>query len=430
MRRFIRTAGGITLLTLVAFVGGMCTGTIQTLALSDETYEALRIFNQVLRLIEVKYVEEVDPHHLIEGAIQGMLATLDPHSSYMPPDIFQELNRDTIGEFGGLGIEITVENGILTVIAPIEDTPAEAAGIEPGDQILEIDGESTEGFSILDAVKRIRGPVGTEVVLTILRKGEEEPREVTIKRSIIRVTSVRGSLLEPHYAYVRISQFQSHTSADLETTLLDLEATGGGLKGLVLDLRNNPGGLLDEAIKVCDLFLEEGLIVYTMGRTEDQNMKRYAQQNGTHSSYPVVVLINEGSASASEIVAGALQDHGRALILGVPSFGKGSVQTIIPLDDGSGLRLTTAKYFTPKGRDIQARGISPDIFVATDDRDLPTTPARGLREADLAGHLENESEGEGGGRQPPVQDIQLKRALDLLKSWEIFQGARSAGAAR
>src|SRR6185369_5232570 len=359
-----------------------------------DTYESLETFANIINIIQKHYVEEVSTDQLIQGAIDGMMMSLDPHSAYLTPELYKELQVDTKGSFGGLGIEITNRNGILTVVSPIEDTPAYRAGVKSGDQIMKIDGEFTKDMSLVDAVKKMRGPKDTKVTLTLKRENLPELFDVTLTREIIKIQSVKPKMLDKGYGYVRVTQFQERTDDDLERALKALDKEAGGLQGLVLDLRNDPGGLLTQAVKVSDMFLDGGLIVYTDGRLENQKQKYFAHKPGTYSDFPMVVLVNGGSASASEIVAGALQDHKRALVLGTTTFGKGSVQTILPLDDTSALRLTTARYYTPSGRSIQATGIVPDIqmdqtqVLAKSDK-----PGNGpiLREANLPRHL-------GGGK--------------------------------
>ncbi|MFH0823221.1 MAG: S41 family peptidase [Pseudomonadota bacterium] len=322
-------------------------------------YRELRLFRQVMRIVQKNYVKEVGDKELIQGAINGMLQSLDPHSSYLTEDLFKELQVETKGEFGGLGIEITLDGGVLTIVSPIEDTPAYKAGLKPGDKIIKIDGESTKSITLLKAVKKMRGPKGTKVTLTVMREGFKKFKDYVIQRDIIHVDSVRKQLVEEGYPYIKIRNFQESTETDLKTSI---DEFGGdkGIKGLILDLRNNPGGLLDQAVKVSNLFIDKGLIVYTDGRSKDQRMEFRATKGGKHYNFRLAVLINEGSASASEIVAGAVQDHNRGLVIGTKSFGKASVQTIIPLENGSGLRLTTAYYYTPNGRHIQKTGIIPD----------------------------------------------------------------------
>lgn len=408
-------------------------------------YESIELFTDVMAIVKKSYVEEVDTKKLIYGAINGMLASLDPHSSFMPPDTYKEMKIDTKGAFGGLGIEISIKDGILTVISPIEDTPAFKAGIKAGDQIFKIDDKFTKDMNINDAVKRMRGQKGTKVTLTIMREGFDRPQEFSLTRDIIQVKSVRSRLLDDGYGYIRIAQFQEKTDEDLAKFLKSLkEENKGELNGLILDLRNDPGGLLDQAVRVAEHFIEDGkMIVYTEGREKDSKMQFTARKGGKEPNYPIVVLINGGSASASEIVAGALQDHKRAIVMGTQSFGKGSVQTIIPLSDDSGLRLTTARYYTPKGRSIQAKGITPDIVV--ERLELPKESAEKkdsmhVREKDLENHFEGEDKGapkdvkkdekkdEKKDKQLALKpedslknDYQVMRALDLLKGWEILK---------
>jgi carboxyl-terminal processing protease len=405
-------------------------------------YESIELFTDVMAIIKKSYVDEVDTKKLIYGAINGMLSSLDPHSSFMPPETYKEMKIDTKGAFGGLGIEISIKDGILTVISPIEDTPAFKAGIKAGDQILKIDDKFTKDLNINDAVKRMRGPKGTKVVLTIMRDGFEKPKEFTLVRNIVQVKSVRSRMMEEGYGYVRIAQFQEKTDEDLSKALKTLkDENKGDLKGLVLDLRNDPGGLLDQAVRVVEHFVPEGqMVVYTEGREKDSKMQFLAKKGGKEPNYPIVVLINGGSASASEIVAGALQDHKRAIIMGTQSFGKGSVQTIIPLSDDSGLRLTTARYYTPKGRSIQAKGITPDITVEHLELPKESTEKKEflhIREKDLEHHFENEDKGDeqGGSKKDEIKeksalskpedalknDYQAMRALDLLKGWDILK---------
>jgi carboxyl-terminal processing protease len=402
-------------------------------ALSNNMYEDLKVFTDVIGLIQKDYVEETKSKDLIQGAIKGMLETLDPHSAFMPPNVFKEMQEETKGRFEGLGIEITLKDGILTVVSPIEGTPAFRAGILAGDQIIKIDGESTKNFTLVDSVKRMRGPRGTKVTITIMREGLPKPKDFTLVRDVIPVRSVRHELLEKNYGYVRISQFQEKTDGDFEKALKALEEESkGALKGLVLDLRNNPGGLLDQAVKISDRFIDSGVIVSIDGRREEAKQKWPAHPDGTATRYPLIVLVNGGSASGAEIVAGAIQDHGRGILVGTQTFGKGSVQTIIPLKDGSGLRLTTARYYTPSGRSIQARGIVPDIIVKPSRPEeekevlIPKLPT----EKDLERHLMDVEKGVPKEKEKPKKeevkekkpvDNQLERALELLKSWEVFK---------
>lgn len=411
-------------------------------------YESIELFTDVMAIVKKSYVEEVDTKKLIYGAINGMLSSLDPHSSFMPPDTYKEMKIDTKGAFGGLGIEISIKDGILTVISPIEDTPAFKAGIKSGDQILKIDEKFTKDLNINDAVKRMRGVKGTKVVLTIMREGFDKPKEFPLLRDIIQVKSVRSALMDGGYGYVRIAQFQEKTDDDLGKALKALkEQNKGELKGLVLDMRNDPGGLLDQAVRVADHFVQDGqLIVYTEGREKDSKMQFTAKRGGKEPAYPIVVLINGGSASASEIVAGALQDHKRAIVMGTQSFGKGSVQTIIPLSDDSGLRLTTARYYTPKGRSIQAKGITPDIVVEMVELSKESAAKKDgmhLREKDLENHFEGDGKSGSAGDPKDAKkeekkdekkdertqkleenlknDYQAMRALDLLKGWDLIK---------
>src|SRR5216110_2012030 len=382
---------GLAVLLAVLFSGGR--GVQRVDAVPKESYEGLETFTNILSIIQKNYVDEVQTKQLIEGAINGMLASLDPHSAYLTPDLYKELQVDTKGSFGGLGIEITNRNGLLTVVSPIEDTPAYRAGVKAGDQIMKIDGDFTKDMSLVDAVKKMRGPKDTKVTLTLKRENVPELFDVTLTREIIKIQSVKSKMLDKGYGYLRVTQFQERTDSDVERVLEEWTREGP-IEGVVLDLRNDPGGLLTQAVKVSDAFLDSGLIVYTDGRLENQKQKYFAHKPGTWSEFPMVVLVNGGSASASEIVAGALQDHKRALVLGTTTFGKGSVQTILPLDDSSALRLTTARYFTPSGRSIQATGIVPDIVI-----EQTAVAAKGdkggngplLREANLPRHL-------GGGK--------------------------------
>jgi carboxyl-terminal processing protease len=424
-----------------------------TLAASAETYRQLNLFGDVFERVRSDYVEEVSDADLIENAINGMLTSLDPHSKYLNPKSYLDMQVQTKGEFGGLGVEITMENGLVKVISPIDDTPASRAGIETGDLITQIDGEPVLGLSLEQAVEKMRGPVSTDITITIQREGVEKPFDVTLTRAIIRVRSVRTRLEGNDIAYVRITSFTERTSEELEKGVSSiLEEHGDEIKGIVLDLRNNPGGLLDQAVQVSDDFLEQGEVVSTRGRRSDSIQRFNAREGDIADDLPMVVLINGGSASASEIVAGALQDHGRALLLGTKSFGKGSVQTIIPLSGQGAIRLTTARYYTPAGRSIQAKGIDPDIVV--EQAKIERAAARGVprSEADLRGHLvgpeEEEAPAEAPAKPPEedtevppetsvpedaapddetagppedsAEDYQLARALDLLRGLRIL----------
>jgi len=376
------------------------------------TYENLRLFTEVIDLIQKQYVDEVPPKDIIYGAIKGMLRGLDPHSSFLDPEMYREMQVETTGSFGGLGIEITLKDDILTVVAPIDGTPAYRVGIQAGDRIVKIEGLTTKDMQLTDAVKRMRGKPGTKITISVVREGWTEPKDFEIIREQIRVQSVRTQELEPGIEYIRLRQFQEQTSHDMDG-ILERYAKNGKIQGLVLDLRNNPGGLLTSAVEVTEKFLDPGkLVVYTEGRVRNQNMRFSANAKKGYTDFPMVVLVNQGSASASEIVAGALQDWGRAVVLGTPTFGKGSVQTIIPLTDGSGLRLTTAKYYTPKGRTIHGKGVTPDIVVevpkpAPTEAKAPAPPAIETRPG-----------------EDPKRDPQLQRALDLLKGMKILDKSR------
>jgi len=413
---------------------------------TEEPYPDLEIFTEVLRQIQDNYVEPQDPKKLIYGAIKGMVQSLDPHSSFMTKDEYRELMLETKGSFTGIGIEITIKDDVLTVVSPIEGTPAYKAGLKAGDKIIRIEDKSTKGMTLMDAVKRIRGPKGTKIKLTIMREGEKKPLVFSITRDVIPLKSVRAMLLAPGIGYVRISTFQSKTANDLDAAVSKLEKEGP-LKGLILDLRNNPGGLLSQAIEVSDYFLDSGVIVTTKGRKHSQDIVAKAHRNSESRNYPIIVLVNGGSASAAEIVAGALQDNKRAVILGTRTFGKGSVQTILPLSDGSALRLTTARYYTPSGRSIQLSGIQPDIelpFVPLEKKKNKEEQRRFLREEDLERHMPRETRGKGENKEKTKsshkldnkaeelikKDNQVRHALQLLKTWNIFSQIRGICSAR
>ena len=391
-------------------------------AAASDTYRQLNLFGDVFERVRADYVEKPDDSKLVESAINGMLAGLDPHSSYMDPKSFRDMQVQTRGEFGGLGIEVTMEDGLVKVVAPIDDTPAAKAGVMANDIITKLDDEQVQGLTLNQAVEKMRGPVNTKIKLTIMRKGSDKPIDVTIVRDVIRVKSVRSHNEGEDVGYIRISQFNEQTTDGLKKAISDLTNQLGAekIKGFVIDLRNNPGGLLDQAISVSDAFLDKGEIVSTRGRNAEETQRFNARPGDLTKGRPLIVLINGGSASASEIVAGALQDHKRATLVGTRSFGKGSVQTIIPLGAGNGaLRLTTARYFTPSGRSIQAKGITPDIEVLQDvPEDLKArTDTKG--EASLRGHLKAEGSEESGSQSyvPPEakDDKALKEALDLLR---------------
>ena len=426
-------------------------GLNRVFAVGREDYEELESFSDVLAIVQKNYVKDVKTNELVEGAINGMLGALDPHSAYLTPDSYRELQVDTEGSFGGLGIEITLRDGILTVVSPIEDTPAFRSGVKAGDQIVKIDGELTKDMSLIAAVKKMRGPTASEVTISVRREGTPHFIDISLTREVIKIKSVRSKTLEPGYGYIRLAQFQDRTTNDLLDAMSRLQKESGELKGLVLDLRSNPGGLLSQAVKVADVFLDTGMIVYTKGRLDNQQQKYFAHPGGDND-LPLVVLVNNGSASASEIVAGAMQDHGRAVILGTQTFGKGSVQTILPLENGAALRLTTAMYYTPNGRSIQVTGVKPDHIVENVPADrVAANRPRDIREENLRGHLDNAK----GKMSPPtgvqnikiegsenIEDIppsetapaedeiragelgkdpQLDEALELLKSWQGMQ---------
>jgi carboxyl-terminal processing protease len=444
---------------LLTFLAGILAAVLVTnlsstlRSVAETRYEDLSLFTNVLNLVRRNYVEPVDESELVKGAVRGMLLDLDPHSSFLDAEAYKEMQVDTRGEFHGLGIEITKrEDGFIEVVSPIEGTPAAQAGLRPRDQIVTIcptevpedwkePCRSTKTMTLFEAVNLMRGRKGSEISIEVYREGFEKPEKFTIVRDVVKIVSVSGKLLEPGYAYVRLRTFQEHTAEDLQKTLASLhQQSPSGLSGLVLDMRDNPGGLLDQAVKVANAWISDGLVVYTKGRDESQRQEFRALPHGVEPGYPMTILVNEGTASASEIVAGALQDQHRALVLGVQTFGKGSVQTVYPLDDGSGLRLTTALYYTPGGRSIQEVGITPDIVVseivagevaANDQR-------RRLREGDLEGHFTHDQADPGAApTTPPVpiaeeekregdpgDDVQLARALEVLKSWTYFERLR------
>jgi len=449
--------------TRLRFLVGFLAGTLSTAlvvastgganGLASTRYRDLSLFSNVLRLVRENYVEEVDETDLVRGAVHGMLRELDPHSSYLDPSAHREMQVDTKGEFHGLGIEIMKQrDGFIEIVAPIDGTPASRAGLRARDQVVAIcptekpedwtePCRSTKNMELHEAVIHMRGRKGSKITIHILRDGFEAPAPYEIVRDVVKVDSVEGRTLESGYAYVRVRSFQERTGEDLRRIMGSLrEEAGGTFSGFVLDLRDNPGGLLDQAVRVADVWLSEGLIVYTQGRVESQRQEFRARADGEDGAYPMVVLVNAGSASASEIVAGALQDQSRALVLGTSSFGKGSVQTVYPLDDGSGLRLTTALYYTPAGRSIQEVGIEPDILVELAEDVGPGASPRQLRERDLEGHFthqeaepEPEPEdpaGAGAGvaldADEESEDVQLVRALEVLKSWAYFERLRDS----
>lgn len=425
-----------TIALAVVLAGGslFIKGNGEVKADNEKVYENIEVFTEVLRQIQENYVEPEGAQKLIYGAIKGMVQSLDPHSSFMTKEEYRELMLETKGSFSGIGIEITLKDGVLTVVSPIEGTPAYEAGIKAGDKIIKIENKLTKDMGLMDAVKNIRGSKGSKVNLTIMREGASEPLEFSITRDVIPLKSVKSYSLPSDIGYVRISNFQSKTADDLDAALQTLEKNRPP-KGLILDLRNNPGGLLSQAIEVTDLFLNSGVIVTTKGRDTSQNIKATAHKMKEPRSYPMIVLVNGGSASASEIVAGALQDNKRALILGTRTFGKGSVQTILPLSDGSGLRLTTARYYTPSGRSIQSSGIVPDIELAFEppSEKEEKNQKKFLREEDLEGHMPAEvrKDADKTGKKQALnedekvkalleKDNQVRHAVELLKSWGVF----------
>lgn len=424
----------VALLAIIVYSVVFNGKTINTLfATTTETYENLRVLSDVITTIQKNYVDETDLKKLIYDSITGMVSSLDPHSSFMPPEIYQEMQVETKGEFGGLGIEITMKDGVLTVVAPIEDTPASRAGIAPGDRILKIDNQSTKNLTLMEAVKKMRGKPGEAVTITVDRDTFKQPEDFTIERAVIKIQSVRSKLIEDTIGYIRISQFQESTSRDFKKALNGITASENAITGLVIDLRNNAGGLLDQAVQVADEFLDGGLIVYTEGRSERQQMQFSANPRKTPFDYPTIALVNGGSASGSEIVAGALQDHRKAIIVGTQTFGKGTVQTIFPLTDGSGLRLTTAQYYTPNHRSIQEKGIMPDIIVEEHPEGM-VSAGRGIRfirEKDIINqfegreqHKDETPDPEKESKEAEQPDYPLQTAITILKSWELFQESR------
>jgi carboxyl-terminal processing protease len=403
-------------------------------ALDKGVYKDIKTFNEVFDMVKKNYVDDVDSSALIQGAINGMIKSLDPHSTFMTPEVYKELEVETQGRFGGIGIEITLLKDVLTVVSPIEDTPAFNAGVKSGDQIIKIDGKSTKDITIMEAVKKLRGPQDTKVTITIIRENMAKPKDFILTRAIIQFKSVKAKTFDDSIGYLRIASFHERTADDVRKALREIGEKVRPLKGLVLDLRNDPGGLLIQAIEVSDMFLKSGVIVSTRGRTKNMETKAMAKNDGNEITCPIVVLVNEGTASAAEIVAGALQDNGRALIIGTRTFGKASVQTVIPLEDGSALKLTTARYYTPKGRSIQAEGIKPDIIVkyvrSSEDTETNYWEDR-LREKDLKGHIKPAKEDGTKLDEEVVKDIkdpsdvandnQLKTAIDILKGWNIMK---------
>ena len=432
--RFRQTLLAVTVGIMLGVAGTMTTNVVadRTGASADLPLEQLRVFSEVFSRIRSDYVDDISAGELIEDAIRGMIGGLDPNSSYLQPDEFDELQSGTRGEFGGLGLEVGREDGFVKVIAPIDDTPAQRAGLEPGDLIIRVDGESTKGMDLNEAVRLMRGEPGTEVELTIVREEDDAPFTVTLARDVVRVTSVRSRLLEDGYGYVRISQFQSRTGPQLLEALEELTKKGEEpLQGLVLDLRNNPGGVLQAAVAVSDAFLREGKIVYTEGRRDRSSMEFNATPRDAIAGAPMVVLVNSGSASASEIVAGALQDHRRAVIMGTSSFGKGSVQSVLPLNSGAAVKLTTANYYTPSGRSIEEKGIEPDVVLdhglrMSADDDGPTDEEIEEQLQQDESTRDDDREARERRRELARDDYAIFEALNLLKGLNILQSQGEA----
>lgn len=434
LKNFTTTLLLSLLLTPIAIANTEQDNEADTLPLDE-----LRIFSEVFAKVKNDYVEIIDDRELIENAIRGMLEGLDPHSAYLDKEHYEDLQEGTSGEFGGLGIEVGMEDGFVKVISPIDDTPAQRAGIKAGDLIIRLDEKSVKGMALNDAVKLMRGKPGSDIIITVVREGVDKPMEITITRDVITVKSVRSKMLEPGFGYIRVSNFQTHTAEDMRKSLEKLKKESeDGLSGLILDLRNNPGGILNAAVGVSDLFLDNGLIVYTEGRIKDSKLTFTAKPTDMLKDAPIIVLVNGGSASASEIVAGALQDHDRAIIMGERTFGKGSVQTILPMNDQAALKLTTARYYTPSGRSIQASGIEPDIIIENIRVDSTTDLSSAqIKESDLTGHLDNgmkESEEDKTKKTKETKakkkeknnepslaetDYQLYEALNVLKGLAI-----------
>lgn len=421
---------------IIVLVGLILIGGRPLLTFAEDRYTDLQNFSKILNLVQQYYVEETDTKKLITGAIKGMLRELDPHTNYMPPEIFKDFESETSGEFGGLGIEISVQNSILTIISPIEDTPAWLAGIKPGDKIVAINGQSTKGFSLVEASALLKGKKGTSIVLSIIRENQEKPMDISITRGNVKIKSIKPTNLDDGFLYVKITSFIENTSVDLEKVLTEFKKKNNGkFEGLLLDLRRNPGGLLDQAIKVSDLFLKEGVIVSTISRDPKNKEVSMASKKALFADIPVVILINEFSASASEIVSGALQDNKRAIIVGERSFGKGSVQSVIKLGDGSGLKLTVARYYTPSGVSIQSEGIKPDIEIEDIEAETfakAVNKNKGLREKDITGHLKSEKEKLADKKNQSVpsmdrnavawwKDIGSKKDSDLTDKEKLFK---------
>lgn len=419
------------LLVILILIGGK-----PLLSFAEDRYSDLQNFSKILNLIQQYYVEEVDTKKLVNGAIKGMLRELDPHTNYMPPEMFKDFESETSGEFGGLGIEISVQNGILTIISPIEDTPAWIAGIKPGDKIVAINGQSTKGFSLVEASALLKGKRGSSITLSVVRESQEKPIDFLITRGSVKIKSIKPTTLDDGFIYVKITSFIDNTSNDLEKALTAFKKKNNGkIEGILIDLRRNPGGLLEQAIKVSDLFLKDGIIVSTIGRDPKNKEVSVATKKAPFGDVPIVILINEFSASASEIVSGALQDNKRAIVVGERSFGKGSVQSVIKLGDGSGLKLTVARYYTPSGVSIQSEGIKPDIEIEDIDAELfvkAINKTKGIREKDISGHLKSDKEKNAEKKNQTLpsmdknavawwKDIGSKKDSDLSDKEKLFK---------
>lgn len=449
----MKIAGVILLLLLGFFLGRFDYSILR--AQAQDRYVELQLFSKVLNMVQQYYVEEVDSKKLIYGAIKGMLRELDPHTNFLPPEIFKDFETETSGEFGGLGIEISVQNGVLTIISPIEDTPAWEAGIKSGDKIIAVDGKSTKGLSLVEASQFMRGKKGSKTTLTIVREGQEAPFDVSITRASVKIKSVKPTDFDDGFMYVKLTSFIENTSRDLEKSIQDAVKKHTAIKGLILDLRRNPGGLLDQAIRVSDMFLSSGTIVSTRGRDQKNTEITNASKKGKYTNFPIIILMNEYSASASEIVAGALQDNNRAVIMGQKSFGKGSVQNVVKLGDGSGLKLTIARYYTPSGKSIQAEGITPDIEVDEVDTEAfskAIVKSKSTREKDIAGHLMSEKEKKAkiqSAKEANItawwketnlkkdekmsvkesmlsSDYQLYQAYNYIKAWKLMKNIKDS----
>lgn len=449
MKKQLRPVLIFVFLTLLGtsglFLGYVTTRSVK--AVAADRYQELQLFTKVLNIVQKYYVEDVDLRKLLEGGIKGMLKELDPHTNYLPPEIFAEFESETSGEFGGLGIEITVQKEILTIISPIEDTPAWKAGLKAGDKIISINGTKTKGLSLVESAQLMRGKKGDSVKLEVLREGETKPLMFNVVRGTVKIKSVKFSDLDEGYAYVRITSFIEKTANDLKKILRPYFRKKKELKGLIIDLRRNPGGLLDQAVEISDMFLEKGVIVSTRGREKDKKDVTEAKKENTLSGFPIIVLVNEFSASASEILAGALQDNKRALIMGRRSFGKGSVQSVIKLGDGSGLKLTVARYYTPSGRSIQAEGIEPDVIIDPIDAEViekAVLKDKVLREKDIQGHLSAAKNSKNSRSEESFltwrkrvkskkakdlsdkekllsEDYQVLQAYNYLKAWRVMK---------